>query len=1108
MKPITWPMLCCCVLAVVPLLPAQDTDERDEPQDPVEQEGQQDKEKSPFRSGTFKGLKFRNIGPAHTSGRIGDFAVDPRNHSHYYVAVSSGGVWETHNAGTTWKPIFDSQGSYSIGCLALDPNDPDVLWVGTGENNSQRSGSYGDGIYKSVDGGRTFKKVGLGDSEHIGKILIDPRDSDTVYVAAQGPLWGPGGDRGLYKTTDGGETWNKVLDISENTGVSDLTMDPRDPDVLLAAAYQRRRHVWTLINGGPESGIHKSTDGGATWRKVSKGLPSGDLGRIGMALAPTRPDTVYAIVEASQDKGGFYRSTDGGENWSRMSDHVSSSPQYYQELVADPVNPDKVYSLSTRMQVTEDGGKTFRPVPGDSKHVDDHALWIDPDDTRHLLCGCDGGIYESFDGGQAWRFIPNLPVTQFYKIAADNTFPFYFVYGGTQDNFTLGGPSRTTSASGIVSADWFVTQGGDGFESAIDPENPDIVYSQSQHGGLVRFDRASGERMDIQPQVGPEHEPLRWNWSSPLVVSRHLPTRLYFAANYVFRSDDRGDSWQEISPNLTRQLDRDRLEVMDRIWEVDAVSKNRSTSAYGSVVAFSESPLDEDRLYAGTDDGLIQATTDGGRTWSATETFADVPDMSYVSSLEASRHDPQTVYAALDNHKRGDFKPYVLKSVDGGATWFSVAGDLPERGSVHAVIEDHVDPDLLFVGTEFGVFFTIDGGTKWLKLSSGMPTIAARDLDIQAREDDLVVASFGRGFYILDDYSPLRDVDPEALEQDALLFPVKRTWQFIERTPLGGRGKGMLGASFFTAPNPPNGAVFTWYLKESPKTLEQERHAAEAKARKEGETAPYPTWDELRAEDRDKSAAIVIEIRDAEGVVVRRLTAPTSAGINRTSWDLHHASTNPVSVAGGGNRRGGGARGPLVPPGRYSVTLNMLDEGRLTRLAGPQEFEIVPLAGATLPAASRRELADFHRKTARLQGAVLGASRAAGEAQTRIDHLRRAIQEAPAADAALLQGLEGLDTRLKDLLVTLQGDTTRTSRYEPTNPSIMSRVGRITSGWRSTSEPTQTQRREFETAAALFEPFLDALQQLIETDLARLEKALDAADGPWTPGRVPRWRQE
>jgi photosystem II stability/assembly factor-like uncharacterized protein len=651
---------------------------------------------------TLSGLKLRSIGPAVTSGRVVGFAVNPANRNHYYVAVACGGVWKTINGGTTWTPVFDNEGSYSIGTVVLDPRNPHVIWVGSGENNSQRSVGYGDGVYRSDDSGKTWKNMGLKSSEHIGKIVIHPRDSNIIYVAAQGPLWGPGGDRGLYKSTDGGKTWTRVLFISDNTGVTDVVLDPRNPEVLIAAAYQRRRHVWTIINGGPESALYRSTDGGANWTKLSSGLPTEDMGRIGLALAPSNPDMVYAIIESRDKKGGIFRTSDFGATWERRNEYDQQA-QYYAHIVVDPKNSERLYVMGVYIQVSDDGAKSLHRLGERYKHVDNHEIWIDPNDTNFYRVGCVGGIYESLDRAANWRFIANLPVTQFYDIAVDNGGPFYHVYAGTQDNFTLGGPARTRSTSGITNADWFVTQGGDGFHSRVDPEDPNIVYSEAQYAGLIRFDRRTGEAMGIVPQPGPGEPTLRWNWDSPLIISPHLHTRLYFGANKLFKSDDRGDTWKAISGDLTRQLDRDKLPVMGKVWGADAVSKSVSTSFYGNIVALSESPKKQGLLYVGTDDGLIQITENDGGAWRKVDKFSGAPERTYVSRLLASQHDANTVYASFDNHKNADFAPYLLKSTDTGASWTSIKGDLPDNGSVLAIAEDHVDPNLLFVGTEFGL---------------------------------------------------------------------------------------------------------------------------------------------------------------------------------------------------------------------------------------------------------------------------------------------------------------------------------------------------------------------------------------------------------------------
>jgi photosystem II stability/assembly factor-like uncharacterized protein len=928
-----------------------------------------------------------------------------------------------------------------------------------------------------------------------------------VYVAAQGPLWSSGGDRGLYRTVDGGENWERILEIDDDTGVSEVHLDPRNPDVLYAVSYQRRRHVWVLLNGGPGSGIHKSTDGGATWNELTNGIPDVDKGRIGLDISPANPDIVYAVIEAQDDKGGFFRSTDAGGSWEKRSDYNASSPQYYHEIIADPKDPDRVYSIDTVLQVTEDGGKSFDRVPIEHKHVDDHVLWIDPDDTDHLLNGNDGGLYETWDRGKNWNFKPNLPLTQFYKITVDNDAPFYSVYGGTQDNNTPGAYTRNTTSNGIHNTDWIITLGGDGFEPQVDPEDPDIIYSQYQYGGLARYDRKSGETMDIQPQPA-DGEALKWNWSSALIISPHSNTRLYYAAQKIFRSDDRGDSWRPVSGDLTRQIDRNELEVMGRIWSVDAVSKNSSTSFYGSIVSLSESPLREGLLFAGTDDGLIQVTEDGGKSWTRHEKFGEVPEMAYVSSLIASAHDVDTAYAAFDNHKKGDFKPYVLKSTDRGGIWKDISGDLPERGTVYTIAEDHLNPDLLFVGTEFGVFFTIDGGKRWIQLKGGIPTISCRDVDIQRRENDLAVGTFGRGIYILDDYSPLREVSDALLEQEAHLFAVKDPWLYVESAPLGGREKGSQGASFYTAENPQYGAVFTYYLKDGYKTLREERREKEKETQKKGGDNPYPSWDALRDEDREKDPAILFTIRDDSGNVVRRISGPVKKGVHRVAWDLRYPAPNPSSTSAGGPRPSWRRppRGPLVVPGAYSVTMAKKVRGEITAMGEPRRFEVKYLGNTTLPASDRSAALTFQQQTAELRRAVMGAGRMLDYAQERLDHIKVALRDTPGATTEQMSQADALVVRLDDLRVVLNGDDTVSSRNEPTAPGISDRLSRVTEGWTSTSAPTGTQQESYRVAAEQFSELLPELQRLIEGDLVALEEELERLGAPYTPGRMPRWQ--
>ncbi|HRH02332.1 MAG TPA: glycosyl hydrolase [Bacteroidia bacterium] len=1056
----------------------------------------------------FSGLQFRNIGPAITSGRVVDIVVNPKNKSEYYVAAASGGVWKTVNSGTSYFPVFDGEASFSIACISIDPTNTNVVWVGTGENNNQRVAGYGDGIYKSEDAGKTWKNMGLKTSEHIGKICIDPRNSNIVFAAAYGPLWSAGGDRGIYKTTDGGKTWKNTLTISENTGCNEVVMDPQNSNILYATAHQRRRHEWTYISGGPESAVYKSVDAGETWNKLAGGIPEDEKGRIGIAVSPVNSDYVYIIIEGNEKSKGLYRSIDKGANWEKRGT-FSTAGNYYQELFCDPKNADKVYAMDYNIMVSIDGGKNFQPIGEKNKHVDNHALWIDDSNVNHILSGCDGGIYESYDGAKTWDFKDNLPITQFYRVCTDNDYPFYNVYGGTQDNFSLGGPSRTKNASGIVNSDWFVTNGGDGFFSKVDPTDPNVVYAESQYGGLIRFDKKSGEAVDIKPVEKEGEAAYRWNWDAPLHISNFSNTRLYFAANRLFKSDDRGNTWTTISPDLSRQLDRNKLPVMGKVWSVDAIAKNASTSIYGNIISFSESAKNEKLLYVGTDDGLVQTTADGGTTWTKTATFAGVPERSPVSALVASQHNEKLVYAAFNNHRNGDFKPYLMKSTDAGKTWMSITSNLPARGSVYSFAEDHVNANLLFVGTEFGLFFSNDGGQKWIQLKGGLPTIAIRDIAIQKREDDLVLASFGRGFYILDNYSLLRTVKKEDLEKPITLFPVKNALMYVEAQPLGHRGKGFRSESFFSSPNPALGAVFTYYLADNLKNLKQKRKDLEKEKIKKGENVYYPSMDSLRMEDREDEVSLIFTITDEKNKVIRRLKEPAKKGMHRLVWDMRHTPLEPISfrVRDEDNLYDEPNYGHMVMPGTYYVSVAKVENGNVSQLVQPMAFTCVALNAGTFPVTDRAALEAFYMKVSELSRVASAADNLRDELVNKVKYLKAAILDSPKSPIELLNEVKRIENGLKDIQVKLNGDASLTKREFEALPGINSRIGNMQySLWRSTQAPTETNKESFALAAKLFAPIPDELKAL-EASILKIEKQLEQDGAPHTPGREFNWKK-
>jgi photosystem II stability/assembly factor-like uncharacterized protein len=869
----------------------------------------------------FKPLNFRLIGPAAFSGRIADLAVNPNNFSEYYVAVASGGLWKTTNAGTTFTPLFDDQPVYAMGCITIDPNNSDVLWVGTGENNSQRAIGIGDGVYKSTDAGKTFTNMGLKNSSHIGKIIVDPRNSNVVYVAAHGQIWGPGGERGLYKTTDGGKTWNRILFIGEYTALNDIEMDPRNPDIIYASAHQRERRAYSKINGGPESGLHKSTDGGKTWKKLTNGFPSeGNIGRIGIALAKANPDILYAMVELSPAAGnaGFYRSVDKGESWEKMSNQGASSPQYYQRLFTDPVDENIVISMDVSNRRTKDGGKTWENVGEKNKHVDNHALWINPTNNQHYRAGCDGGLYESWDAGANWIFKPHLPITQYYRVRVDNNYPFYRVYGGTQDNGSWYGPARTIRQF-ITNDDWKHALGGDGFLSIPDPKDPTISYHESQNGGIARYDHLTERSTSIRPPRATSGAAWRFQWDTPYLISNFDNQTLYLGAQLVLKSTDRGNTWKEISPDLTRQIDVDTMPMMGKVWDRnEAVALHSSTSPFGNLKALAESPLKQGMLYAGTDDGLIWLTEDDGANWTKYDNFPGVPHMTLVTSVLPSMFDINVVYATFDGKKNSsDWTPYILKSTDKGKTWKSIASNLP-LGTVYAVREDHVRKDILFIGTEYGVYVTLDGGGKWLQLKNGLPTIQVPDLDIQRRDNDLVIATFGRSFYVLDDYSYLREITPENMSKPAHIFPIRDTWQF---TPAG--NLTYQGEAYFRAPNPQIAVNIRYFVKEEPVAPNAKKGSA-----------------------TDEKPVIVISIMDAAGAVISTSERPFEAGVNSFSWNMRMAPpAQPAQAAQAGQEapRQRMTGGRIATEGNYSVKIEKKLADKVELIAAPVEFKIKDL---------------------------------------------------------------------------------------------------------------------------------------------------------------------
>ncbi len=1050
---------------------------------------------------TFEGLKLRNIGPAFMSGRIADIAIHPENENTWYVAVGSGGVWKTVNSGTTWTPIFDKQVSYSIGCITIDPNHPHVIWVGTGENIGGRHAGYGDGLYKSEDGGLTWKNMGLEASERISEIIIHPENSAVMWVAAQGPMWSKGGERGLYKSTDGGATWKKTLGDNEWTGVTDIAVDPRNPDWMYAATWDRHRTVAAYMGGGPGTGIYRSTDGGETWTKLTNGLPKSNMGKIGLAISPQQPDIVYAAIELDRRTGGVFRSADRGTTWEKRSDAVAGAtgPHYYQELYASPHQFERLYLVDAWMQYSEDGGKTFKRLNRDHKHGDNHAIAFKPSDPDYLLVGTDGGVYESFDLGAHWRYMENLPITQFYKVAVDDAEPFYNVYGGTQDNSTQGGPSRTDNVHGIQNSDWKIVLNWDGHQPATEPGNPNIMYAERQEGNLSRVDLITGEVIDIQPQPGADEGHERFNWDAPILVSPHSPQRIYFASQRVWRSDNRGDEWRAISGDLTKNQNRIELPIMGRKQSWDNAWDFLAMSNYNTITSLAESPQQEGLIYVGTDDGLIQVTEDGGNNWRRINvgSIPGVPATAFVNDIKADLFDANTVYVALDNHKYGDFSPYLVKSTDKGRTWRSIKGNIPNRTLVWRVVQDHQKAGLLFAATEFGIYFTIDGGSRWVKLKGGVPTISFRDLAIQRRENDLVGASFGRGFYVLDDYSVLREVTEQQLQQEAALFSTRKAWWYIPRPKLSfDDEKGSQGASHFVAPNPDFGAVFTYYLNEGVKSKAEARKEKEKALNQQKRDVPFPGWEALEGEQREVGPKVLLVVKDESDNVVRRVEGPAKKGFHRIAWDLRYPAPDALPLDPAPSPDGQGPKGMLAAPGTYSVTLHKQVNGVTTSLAGPVRFEVTPLREGALKGASQNEVSAFYRSFEEVTGKISALEMDWSKTNKRAKAMQKALLQTQADPGNLDTRLHSLQNSLHAIDTEMHGNRAKVLVGEKTKPTPGERVFALYRGLsNSTYGPTATHRKTLQIVQEQLNALDNQLQQA-KREMEQLAQAIVEAGGP------------
>jgi photosystem II stability/assembly factor-like uncharacterized protein len=1000
----------------------------------------------------IQGLKMRCIGPAIMGGRTVDFAVVESNPSVIYAAVGPSGVFKSENSGVTWNPVFDRENTVAVGAVAVSQSYPDIVWVGTGEGTSRNSVGIGDGVYKSEDGGRTWKHMGLDDTRHISQILIHPTDPDTVYIGALGHLWGPNEERGVFKTSDGGKTWKKVLYMNPDTGIADMAMDPSNPLVLYAGAWDYRRKPYHFRSGGPGSALYKTTDGGETWRKIHKSLPEGEYGRIGLDICRTKPHVVYALVESTES--GIFRSEDKGETWQRMGDmrtydQVNFRPFYYSKITVDPNNDLVVYVYSGSSYVSRDGGKTFERIAGDT-HPDHHMMWVNPHNSLHLIDGNDGGIDISYDGGRTWHSVQTNSWSEVYQIGFDMRDPYY-VYVGLQDNGSWGAPINSLDPSGIMNFHWYTIGGGDGFYIQVDPEDYTIVYRNAHMGGISRFDVETGDSQDIKPVAPLDEPPYRFNWNAPIHLSPHNHEVVYFGGNYLFKTTDGGRSWDRLGPDLSSD-DPEKQKDSGGI-----TPDNTGAEIHCTIYTITESPLREGLIWIGTDDGLVQLTQDGGKTWTnLTANIKGLPPESWVTRIEASHFAEGTAYATFDRHRMDDYKPYLFRTEDYGNTWTPLHADLPEAGYLHVVREDPVNENLLYLGSEFGLFFSFDRGRHWMPYTNDFPTIAVRDIQIHPRDMDLLVGTHGRGLWVLDDITPLQKMTGEVLASDSVLFEPRPTVLYSYKS-----NSMYAGPYAFQGPNPPAGAMITYYLKDKP-----------------------------GPEDK-----ILLTVKNGEGQTVMNLRASKEKGLNRVIWPLREEDSSGSQRGGSRYRRFSG--GPYVLPGEYVV------EFQVDGMKQSRPLEVKPFAKHDFTAEQRKLNQQYAREIGDLVQRGNALIRSMSQLDEELTSLESRIIETNIQDERLRAKLKDIraevDNIQKSYSMSVEG---RTGYKRPvlvalrggTLPEQLVRLRYSIMGYQGA--PTQTQIDQFEDIKKAITPLLETADILKTEDIPELNALLNELDFP------------